>query len=213
MALKQTVKEEVIGKLEEYEGRYEHLYLDTKNKVTVGVGHLLASEISMVFVTMYKVANNFPAGLATLEDKKTEYRNIAKQKKNYKAAWYKKFTTLAMKEGDIDSQRDKHMDPFYLELTSIYKKTNGYPEDFDNFPEKVQIALFDMIFNLGKTKLNNTFPSFNAAIKTSDWKKAAVQSNRPDVSVSRNTYVKDLFNAAELAKPKKTETAKSAAKP
>ena len=109
-----------------------------------------------------------------------------------------------MKEEDINSQRDKHIDSFYSELTSIYKKTNGYPEDFDNLPDKVQIALFDMIFNLGKTKLKNTFPSFNAAIKASDWKKAALESNRPDVSTNRNTYVKDLFNAAELSSPKKT---------
>ena len=81
MSLKETVKQEVVSKLEEYEGRYEHLYLDTKNKVTVGVGHLLNSEIDMAFVTMYKLVNNLPAGLATLEERKAEYANIAKQKR------------------------------------------------------------------------------------------------------------------------------------
>ena len=209
MPLKQAVKQEVITKLEEYEGRYDHLYLDTKGKVTVGVGHLVASEINIAFVTMYKLVNKLPSGFATLEEKKVEYRTISKQKKSYKAAWYKQYTTLVMRDVDINSQRDKHIDSFYAELTSIYKKTNGYPDDFDNFPEKVQIALFDMIFNLGKTKLSNTFPTFNAAIKTSNWGKAALESNRPDVNASRNNYVKDLFNAAESAKPNKPEAVKS----
>ena len=209
MPLKQTVKQEVITKLEEYEGRYDHLYIDTKGKVTVGVGHLVASEINIAFVTMHKLVNNLPSGLATLEEKKAEYRTISKQKKNYRAAWYKQYTTLVMSDVDINSQRDKHVDSFYAELTSIYKKTNGYPDDFDNFPEKIQIALFDMIFNLGKTKLKNTFPTLNTAIKTSNWGKAALESNRPDVNASRNNYVRDLFNAAESAKPKKPEAVKS----
>ena len=199
MPLNATVKSTVITKLEEYEGRYNHLYLDTKGKVTVGVGHLLANKTAIHSVTMYKIVNNLPSIAATIPEKDTEYNNIAKQKKNYKASWYKQHTTLVMKDTDINAQRDKHIDSFYKELTGIYKKSNGYADDFDNFPEKVQIALFDMIFNLGAGKLRNTFPSFNTAIKSNDWAKAGSESNRPDVNASRNQFVSDLFNAAAAA--------------
>lgn len=34
------------GKLEKYEGLIEHMYLDTKGYVTVGVGHLLSCSSS-----------------------------------------------------------------------------------------------------------------------------------------------------------------------
>lgn len=112
-----------------------------------------------------------------------------------------------MKDGDIDSQRDEHIDDFYKELTGIYKKANGYADNFDGMPDRIQIALFDMIFNLGATKLKNIFSSFNNGIKTSDWAKAALESNRPDVNTARNAHVRDLFNNEELAKPKKTAVA------
>lgn len=197
MPLKSSVKTAVVKKLEEYEGRYDHMYLDTKSKVTIGVGHLIATKSAVSSITMYTVKDNLPSTLASLKQKQEEYDNIAKQKKNYKASWYKKHTKLVMKKTDIDKQRDKHIDTFYKELTNVYKKTNGYASDFDGMPENVQKALFDMIFNLGQTKLKNTFTKFNDAVKKEKWADAAKESNRPDVNSARNTYVKGLFNGVK----------------
>lgn len=53
-----------------------------------------------------------------------------------------------------------------------------------------------MIFNLGMTKLNNDFPTFNKYIKSNSWKKAAEQSNRLGISKARNSYVKNLLEEA-----------------
>lgn len=205
MPLNSSVKKRVAEKLEQYEGRLDHLYLDSKGKVTVGIGHMVPSSAAMISVTMYKKEDK-ATKVATFDQKKKEYETISKKKKGYRASWYKTHTTLFMKSADIEAQRDVHLDSFYSELTNIYKKGNGYASSFDEFPEDVQVALFDLIFNLGATKLNNTFPNFNKAIKDQDWEKAAKESNRPDVNQARNDFVKGLLNG--VAEEEKEEANK-----
>jgi len=200
MALAIAIKTDLRTKLTQYEGKFNHLYLDTKGKVTTGVGHLIPNKIAIASVALYKVKNNLPFQLASLHEKQTEYDKIAKLPwgQRYGAASFKKHTTLVMKDADINLILDKHIDSFYKELSNIFNKAKGYPENFDQLHKNVQQALFDMIFNLGATKIVNTFPSFNAALKNSDWKKAATESNRPDVSPARNQYVKQLFNTVPV---------------
>lgn len=190
------VRPEVAKKLEEYEGRVNHLYLDSVGKVTVGVGHLIPNRIAVGSINLYKVQNNLPGQLASLQEKQTAYDTIAKQPKGYIASRYKQYTKLVMKDTDINALRDKHLDSFHTELTNIYRKSKGYPDDFDKLPKKVQLALFDMIFNLGASRIVNTFTNFDQAVKAGDWKKAAEQCNRPQVSGARNQYVKQLFLSA-----------------
>ena len=204
MALDSTVKTEVIKKIEEYEGHVEHLYLDTKGKVTVGVGHLVKNKAAMASVKMYTVNNKLPDKLADKATKETEYDTVAKQTKGKLASYYKKHTTLVMKKVDIDAQRDKHIESFYTELTNIYKKSKGYPDDFDKLPKEVQKALFDMIFNLGATKIVSVFKNFDKAVKAGDWSKAATESKRTGIQSTRNEYVRKLFEAAAKAKKAKS---------
>ena len=106
---------------------------------------------------------------------------------------------MVIKDSDINLQRDKHINSFYNELTTLYKKSNGYTDDFDKLHNNVQLALFDMIFNLGASKIISSFPRFNKALKAGDWKKAATESNRPDVNAARNQYVKQLLNTVPTA--------------
>ena len=70
----------------------------------------------------------------------------------------------------------------------------------------MRLALFDLIFNLGMTKLKNNWPNFNKHIKAKDWQKAADNSSRKaPVSPARNRYVKGLLEkAAKNAKSKKS---------
>ena len=163
-------------------------------KVTIGVGHLIASKAAVTTIRLYKTKNNQPTTPASLKEKQDEYDNVLEQKKNYKASWYKQFTKLVMKEADINAQRDKHIATFYTELSGMYSKAKGYASDFDAMPDEVQLALFDMIFNLGQTKLRTIFINFNKAIKQEKWDEAAKQANRPDVNAARNAYVKTLLN-------------------
>lgn len=178
------------------------MYLDSKGKVIIGVGHLIANKNAVSTLTLYTVKNKLPSTLARLKQKQDEYDVIAKQKKNYKASWYQRHTSLVMKDADINTLRNKHITTFYSELTGMYTKANGFATEFDDMPEAVQKALFDMIFNLGQTKLRTTFAKFNDAVKKEKWDEAAKQCNRPDVNLARNNYVKGLFNDAHSASQK-----------
>jgi len=196
MPLDQTVRTEVASKIIKFENKINHFYLDSVGKVTVGVGHMIPNKQSVSSITMYRIVNKLPGAMATLLEKQKEFDNISKQKRNYKAEWYAKHTTLMMKDTDITAQLNKHIDSFYKELSITYTKAKGYPDDFDKLDKDVQAALFDMIFNLGATKLTKVFSKFDNAIKAGNWKLAAAESNRPQIDPRRNDYVKKKFISA-----------------
>lgn len=71
-----------------------------------------------------------------------------------------------------------------------------YP-DFGNLPLSAQIALWDMIYNLGPSRLAG-FHMLLQAISDGNWEKAALQSHRLRISDERNRFVFDLsMDAAE----------------
>jgi hypothetical protein len=70
---------------------------------------------------------------------------------------------------------------------------------YDFFPDCVKIALLDMVWNLGISKLRSTYPHFNVAVSAQDWKTAAAQCGR-NVNVPafapRNAWTVAQFNQA-----------------
>jgi GH24 family phage-related lysozyme (muramidase) len=196
MAMTPEVKAAVAATLETYEGWVNHLYVDSTGNVTVGVGHLVADKASATGLPLYKLLKDVPGEPASAKEKESEFSVVAALQKGYRAAWYKKHTSLAMKDGDIARYRDDHIADFHAHLVRIYTRTGGYPADFDDLPTKVQQALFDMIFNVGPAGVTGKFKNFDAALKAGDWKKAATESHRPQVAASRNDYVKALLLGA-----------------
>jgi lysozyme len=63
---------------------------------------------------------------------------------------------------------ENDIDRCIRELKTIFK-------DFDELPENIQIALIDMIFNLGKTRFLK-FKKMTQAIKDKDFKKASEEA-------------------------------------
>ncbi len=181
-------------KLYEYEGKIEHMYKDTKGFITVGVGHLLkdlsaAQKLNFIHQTTGKKA--------TKDEIKNDFESIKKSPAGLFASLYKKNTKLKLAPLTIDQLTDNHIDSFERELNQIYGTV-----EFIRFPTGVKLALFDMIFNLGMTKLRNGFPNFNKSVKAKDWLNASKECNRLDIAAARNKYVKDLFSkAARSVKP------------
>ncbi len=187
-------KQIIRKKLEEYEGKIEHMYKDTKGFITVGVGHLLKDLVAAQALDFVHGTTNKKA---SKDEIKVDFEAIKKQPPGLFAALYKKHTKIKLTSITIDKLTDKHIDTFESELKQVYGAA-----EFMKFPSEVKLALFDMIFNLGMTKLRNGFPSFNKSIKAKDWAKAATESNRKDVALARNKYVKDLLDkAAKSIKP------------
>ena len=183
------------NKLTEYEGNIPHMYLDSKYHVTVGIGHLLptvAKAQKLPFI------DEKTKKKATEEEIRADFKTISKLPRNPdpkkprpSATFYKPHTKLILTQSDIEALRDSHIDSFYRELTS----PSLYFTDFDRYPEEVRLALFDMIFNMGMSRLRTGWPNLNKAIKAQDWQKAAKESYRPGLGL-RNEYVKNLFEKA-----------------
>jgi GH24 family phage-related lysozyme (muramidase) len=96
---------------------------------------------------------------------------------------------LELRNTDIDVIRDFHIVNFEREFKGFYGHSI-----FSTYSDDVKLALFDMIFNLGLTKLSSTFVYFNVHIKAGDFKKWALESNRHQLSTDRNFYVRNLLS-------------------
>ncbi len=180
--LTETEKEILRKKFVKHEGKSPHMYLDSKGYVTVGVGHLI---ITLAEAQRLEFFTN-EGTKATTKQIEEEYNCVKKLSNNRTIFYYKKYTNLYLKNRSIDELTNWHIIKFEKELKKIYPK-------FDDYPINVRLALLDMIFSLGATKLKNRYPIFNDAIEREDWKKAADNSNRKDAQLDRNEYVKKLL--------------------
>lgn len=172
--------------LTRYEGRVAHMYLDSHGYVTTGVGHLLPTAHDAA-----KLPFRAKDGRrASIDEIRLEYDRIQALPKERLHAYYRQHATLFLSDAEIDQLTNEHITTFHRELRRLYA-------GFDSFPPSARLALFDMIFNLGLTKLRTSWPRLNAAAANRDWLEAAQQCNRKrPVSEERNKYVRALFEQA-----------------
>ena len=162
-----TEKATLRTKMEKYEGKINHMYLDSKGYVTVGFGHLL-KDLASAQKLSFKKSNNIPA---TKDEIKADYEAVKKQPKNRLTSFYKKHVKLKLSDLDINTLTNKHIDSFESELKRIFP-------DFSTYPSEVRLALFNIIFNVGMTDLNSKWPGLKKAVKAKDWSESAKESNR-----------------------------------
>ena len=169
--------------LSDNEGRVNHLYLDTVGAVTVGVGNMLPTAESACKLPFRILSNDGRANINFIAE---EFYMIQRQLPAKKASYYRQFCHLYLPESDIDDLLDLRVDEFERRLRTDFLA-------FDDYPENVQLALFDMAFNLGNDGLMKKFPKFCNAVRSKNWPEAAVQSTRPQLSFKRNKEIKDLL--------------------
>jgi len=188
--ISESLKTTLRAKLKQYEGQVNHMYLDTKGYVTVGIGHMISSVEEAKKVAFVNATSGTAATKKQIED---EYILIKSKPfgNAYSHRRFKKYTKLKISDSTIKQLTNKHIASFENELKKIYGTT-----EFNAHPDNVKLALFDMIFNLGMPKLKNKYPKFNRYIKAGDYKNAASESNRNGISAERNLYVKNLLSKA-----------------
>jgi GH24 family phage-related lysozyme (muramidase) len=160
-------RQKLKKRLKRYEGDVEHMYLDSVGFVTVGIGHMLAGVAEAQKLPFLDQKGNY----ASKTDIKNDYDAVKKQSPNKLAGYYKRFTKLHLSQIEINRQVNQHINTFYKELKRIYP-------DYDTYPSEARLALMDMIFNMGMTKMKNKFPKLNTAVKARDWATAAKESRR-----------------------------------
>lgn len=182
----------------EFENSFPYVYLDSKGLPTVGTGHLITSADAAATLTFYKddgtqaTEQEIKDMLGDVESHPQSAECIAGDNSQcYPASHYSQYSKLRMTQDDIDALTKKHLADFDTNLHTIYP-------DFDTYPAAVKKVLYDMIYNLGPSGIENKFPSFTAAIKARDWQKAADESHRTGISETRNDYVKNLLEKAAI---------------
>lgn len=165
------------------------VYLDTRGFVTVGKGKMLPAASDAVALAFLRQGTDVPAS----EDEiRAEYDLIAGMVEDVgrNADYFGKFTNLYLPQADVDRLVTDHMRGDFEALLRQYP-------GFGNLPLSAQIALWDMIYNLGPSRLAQ-FRLLRQAILDGDWEEAARQSHRQGPSEERNQFVFDLFmDAAE----------------
>lgn len=173
-----------------WEGSVDHMYLDTQGNVTVGVGTLLPSADSAAALAFRHRDTN---AMASNGEIRVEYDLIHAMEsgQDLGADYYLPFTSLYLPEQEFEPLVRDHMREILVPLLRLFPY-------FGNYPESVQIALWDMAYNLGVDGLRRRFPNFCQAVLDEDWGTAAAESHRSDPGEGRNDFVRDLFlEAAE----------------
>ena len=167
------------------EGTVDHMYLDTRGYVTVGVGHLIADEKAVKKLDFIHRESHHPA---TDDQKVTEYNHVKEQDPGMVASRYKIYTELVLPEASIDRLLENHIEYFRNGLTQEIP-------DFETYPEPPQEGLLHMAFNLGLNGLFKKFPTFMKAAKARKWQICADECRRKGISQQRNDDTKRLFES------------------
>lgn len=168
------------------------MYLDSVSQVTIGYGTMMPNAASAQSVDLRHADKKRASdGEKAAEWVRLRALSAAGTALNFSAGHYRKDARLFITHDEGERLMLLKLDAFIADLRKIYAK-------FDTFPEDAQVALMDMIYNLG-WRVKTVFVNFTKAINDPagpDWKLAASRSRRPQLSDARNRMVRDLFLAA-----------------
>lgn len=178
-------KDSFIQTIKKNEGVVNHMYLDTKGLVTVGIGKMLPNVESAQNLNFVFKNSSVPADNEAI----AESFNLLKTKVPGKlASFYSQYTDLILPSSEIDDLLK--LDTFFF-YRGIADKIEGFPA----YPEPAQEAMLDMAFNLGVHGLFRKFPTFIAHARAKNWEGCAKECNRLGIGDERNQHTKQLFES------------------
>lgn len=186
-----------------------YLYLDSRGLPTIGVGHLIKNKGAYIHLPLKTKPSQEPKP----EEKAAEFDRVVayKQQAGFKPKMHThryyapKGTKFHMEDecvkellvGDKEHIGDKEK-----HKSDIYKWLNETPsagkELYQAFPTPVQLALLDMVYNLGLPGLKKYKQLRKSVLHRphGQWTQAAGQCYRHGPSEDRNRFSKELFQAA-----------------
>jgi GH24 family phage-related lysozyme (muramidase) len=170
--------EQVIARLEKFEGRIPHMYLCTGGKVTVGIGHAIPSAADASQLSWESAADQAQAG----------WTAVKAAQEGLVASRYAPLTTCRMDNDAINQLAAADVRIFTQSLAA------NFP-NWDTYPAPAQAALFDMAYNLGIGGLKK-FHNMLAAVDAGQWETAAQQCHRMGIQDERNQETAALFRKA-----------------
>jgi GH24 family phage-related lysozyme (muramidase) len=182
------------------EDNIPHMYLDSKDKVTVGIGTYLPAVTDAKKLRFY---DRTTKKVATDEEKGADYAAVsaaapdrAKNPGGFKARYYRQFTKLDMTPTDIGERWLSDVKAFQKQLPAYFKGFSGYPAD-------ARQALTDIAYQYGASGASKARDGkLKEAAESGDWKAAADLCAAMEGQKKRKDKRKSLFeSAAKSAKP------------
>lgn len=179
---------QIKADMQAHEALILHLYLDSEDKVTVGVGNMLptlAAARALAFVL-----RSDGVSAATPEQIKADWDSVnAEAGKNKRAASFARLTLLDLPEAVCWSLLKKRIDDEFL--PGLKKIFSGW----STFPTPAKRALLDMAYNLGLKGLRK-FGTLIGHVEKSEWDKAADACARKRIPDERNEWTQARFREA-----------------
>lgn len=171
--------------IRQHEGLILHMYLDSVNKVTVGVGNLLPNvEAAQALAFVHRKS---PVTTASTDEIKADWDAVNLHPgKNLLASAFADYTKLILPEDICWSLMKARVDNEFL--PALKRKYT----DWGLFPIPAKRALLDMIYNLGSGGLSK-YKVMNRHVAKLEWDKVADNCDRPGLRAHRNSWTRERF--------------------
>jgi len=179
-----------VEHLKKAEGFIPYMYKDTRENVTVGIGHLLRTARvakTLPFFVRGTQETASPQQIESAFDKVSQ----ATLSGMAGARAFKSVSNIDISEEVAKAHALKAMGRFIRRLSGAA----FYPE-MSTYPPTAQMALLDMTYTLGAAGTRDKFKKFTGAVQRRDWRLAAVESHRRDVGPGRNEIVRTWLEEA-----------------
>ncbi len=187
--------------LKAVEGFATHMYKDTANNVTVGIGLKLNNPTAANTLTFFERGTNKTAHQNHVVNAFNKVKN-SKINPSGGAPAFKFVTNIEISAAEAVKRATDAMDDFLRLLAG----STSFPE-FASYPETAKMGLLDMAYTLGVVGTKTGYPDFTDAVRRRNWKLAALESHRPSVSPKpgvtpdRNKIVRQWFEQAAKQEP------------
>lgn len=173
----------------DFEGLVPHIYLDTKGKITTGVGALVDDETTFKAVD-WLVDNKRPATDAEKQAAYNHFQDLKRQEKfgqKYGAGYYKDESILQVSEAFALQRMNEH-------LQNDLKKLREGIDRFDSLPYPLKEVLLDIRYNTGAVS-QTRWPNLRNGIREKNLTKIYHNVNRLKIQKKRNQWGKEHIKA------------------
>lgn len=179
-----------------WEGLSHNMYADSEGNVTVGIGTLLSTPEDAAKLSFHNRRTTRAHGdelvgyaPASEDDIRDHYRSVKDVYNDKSLSYHQKVaawsgSSMVLADSEIGSLTVKH-------ITSDRANLQGLYAGFNSFPQSAKVALHDMAYNMGISRLRKSFTRFNDAVNRRDWAAAAVESHRIGISDARNNATRE----------------------
>ena len=171
------------------EGRIPHMYADSIGVVTVGIGHAIFQPQGAHRLPFVRKDTGAAATQAEIDKDYNAVVGIT----NHVASYFDPLTELELSQTDIDGLVQADFNT-HIQIADAFFS-------LDQLPQPVQIALFDLAFQVGGNLTASGYPKLHPALRRRDWARAGKEMdvNKPNVDTQRN--LARLNEASKAATP------------